>query len=150
VAFDPNIRLRLWPDRGQMTAALNRAHALADISLPGFDDEAAAFGDAAPQATAERIAALGAGEVVVKNGPAPALIRWGAGMAQVAPPPVPDARDTTGAGDSFNAGYLAARLRGDAPDQAAACGHALAAEVIRHPGALIPETALTPFRKRMP
>lgn len=150
VAFDPNIRPRLWPDRGEMTAALDRAHAMADVSLPSFDDEAAAFGDASARATAKRIAALGAGEVVVKNGAAAALIWAGQDRIEVAPPAVTDARDTTGAGDSFNAGYLAARLEGAPPVEAAARGHALAAEVIRHPGALISETALSPFRKRMP
>lgn len=150
VAFDPNIRLRLWPDRAEMVAALNRAQALADVSLPSFEDEAAVFADASPLATAQRIAALGAGEVVVKNGPAPALV-WQDGTAtEVAAPPVSDARDTTGAGDSFNAGYLAARLAGVDPLRAAAAGHVLAAEVIRHPGALLPEDALAPFRKRMP
>ena len=47
-------------------------------------------------------------------------------------------RDTTAAGDAFNAAYLLARLRGAAIREAAAAGHALAARVIQTPGALLP------------
>ena len=50
--------------------------------------------------------------------------------------------DTTAAGDSFNAGYMAARLKGLKPAAAARCANRLAAEVIRHPGALIPAEAM--------
>jgi 2-dehydro-3-deoxygluconokinase len=45
--------------------------------------------------------------------------------------------DTSGAGDSFNGAYLAARLRGAAPLEAAKQGLALAAKVVAQPGAII-------------
>ena len=48
------------------------------------------------------------------------------------------ALDTTGAGDSFNAGYLAARLQGATLDLALAAGQQLAAKVVQHRGALLP------------
>jgi len=46
--------------------------------------------------------------------------------------------DTSGAGDSFNGAYLAARLRGAEPPEAARAGLALAARVVGHAGAVIP------------
>ena len=45
--------------------------------------------------------------------------------------------DTTAAGDSFNAAYLAARIFGAMPEQAAQAGHRLASAVIMSPGAVI-------------
>lgn len=50
--------------------------------------------------------------------------------------------DTTAAGDSFSAGYLAERLSGGSAQQAALRGHRLAATVIQHRGAIIPATAM--------
>ncbi|MNN84079.1 2-dehydro-3-deoxygluconokinase [compost metagenome] len=46
--------------------------------------------------------------------------------------------DTTAAGDSFSAAYLASRLKGGSPADAAEAGHRLASRVIQVPGALIP------------
>jgi len=50
--------------------------------------------------------------------------------------------DTTGAGDSFNAGYLAARLSGRDPRAAVAAGRRLARVVVQHLGAVIPRDAM--------
>ncbi len=50
--------------------------------------------------------------------------------------------DTSGAGDSFNAGYIAARASGATPEDAATAGHTLASVVIGHHGAIIPRAAM--------
>ncbi len=146
IAFDPNIRLRLWPDRAEMDASLAAAYALADFAFPSFDDETTIYGDASPSATIHRLTAWGAREIVVKNGPLPTLVHANGQTHELPPPAVTDARDTTGAGDSFNAGYLNARLNGTEALTAVRAGQSLAAEVIRHPGALVPPDALARFR----
>jgi 2-dehydro-3-deoxygluconokinase len=46
--------------------------------------------------------------------------------------------DTTGAGDSFNGAYLAARLAGTKPTEAARKAHRVAAAVVQVRGALAP------------
>lgn len=143
IAFDPNLRPKLWPDRAEMCRMVEATASLADIVLPSHDDEAAHFGDASPEATARRYVALGVPEVVVKNGGGPmALWHRPDGLETLPAPGAVTPLDTTGAGDSFNAGYLAARLAGRPARQAVAAGHDLASRVVRHHGALMPRDAI--------
>ena len=78
------------------------------------------WGDANPEATVERLQAFGIGEIVVKNGSNTALVADKSGREHVPVPEVVEPVDTTAAGDSFNAAYLAARLKGESPLPAAA------------------------------
>lgn len=141
-AFDPNIRPRLWEDPDAMRACLTEAAAACAVVLPSFDDERAAFGDADLRATAARYRALGPGEVVVKDGARPALVSTSGRETDVAAEAGPPPLDTTGAGDAFGGGYLASRLSGDAPETAARRAHRVAAESVRHLGALVPMETL--------
>ena len=144
VAFDGNFRPRGWPDLETARSAFAALLRQVDIALPTFDDEAALFGDASPEATIARLRGAGVGEIVVKRGEQPCLVAADGAVTPVAVPRKVDAVDTTAAGDSFNAGYLAARLKGQPPAAAAAQGHRLASEVIRHRGAIIPRAAMPP------
>jgi len=144
ISFDPNVRPKLWPSPDVTRAAMAQFFAITDVALPSFDDEAALWGDALPNQTINRIAAFGASEVVVKNGAAPVSILAG-DMQDIPTKKATEVRDTSGAGDAFNAGYLAARLSGKSPASAVTCGQAMAAEVIRHFGARIPSEFVPPF-----
>ena len=137
IAFDPNLRPRLWAGQAEMRRWILQAARGADIVLPSFDDEAAHFGDADTVATARRYAAEGAALVVVKDGPRPILIAQGAARSSLTPPQVGTVVDTTAAGDSFNARLLVGILRGELPDAAAEAACALSARVIGAPGALV-------------
>ena len=136
IAFDPNFRPALWPDRKEARAAMDAAYRVADIALPTFSDEAALFGDKTLNATLKRLTDTGIGEFVIKNGEAPAVV-FGDGVHGRVPPTKPKRIvDTTGAGDSFSGAYLAGRLVGLDPIVAAHLGHLVAAEVIGVHGAL--------------
>jgi 2-dehydro-3-deoxygluconokinase len=137
VAFDPNIRPRLWPDADTLRAAITAGAAGADVVLPSFDDERAHFGDADPEATAARYADAGAALVVVKNGAGEMLCRDRGQVIRLRPAPVAEVIDTTAAGDSFNAGFLSRWLTGADTGAALAAGARLAARVIGARGALV-------------
>ena len=140
VLFDGNFRPQLW--QGQEPRAKElfaRVLALTDIGFPTFDDEVALWGDATPAATGARMLAAGVGRVVLKRGADACLIFDAGGVLAVPVPEPVQPVDTTAAGDSFNAGFIAAILaRPDDPAAAALQGHRLAAQVIRHPGAILP------------
>jgi 2-dehydro-3-deoxygluconokinase len=142
LAFDPNYRPRGWPKPAAAKAAFTQALGIADLALPSYADEQLLFGDPEPPATAMRLRDLGVAEVVVKNADSPCLIATAGGEIEVFGQLVETPVDTTGAGDSFNAAYLASRIKGAPPAEAAAAGHVLAAEVILHPGAVIPKKAM--------
>lgn len=137
IAFDPNLRPRLWPSSQEMCHWITEAAQCADIALPSFDDEATYFGDANQRATAQRYRDAGARLVVTKDGGDPVLILDGNEEDTVQPPPVAHLIDSTAAGDSFNAGFLVVYGTGASPTAAARRGCDLAAQVVTKRGALV-------------
>ncbi len=138
VVFDTNLRPALWTSPRVMASTLTAAASIADIVLPTHTDEAPLFGDASPEATAERYLSLGAREVVAKDGAKPAFVATADGTREFVPAPkAVHAVDATGAGDSFNGGYLSGRARGMSPVDAARYAHRVAGVVIGHKGALV-------------
>ncbi|MBD3678769.1 MAG: sugar kinase [Rhodobacteraceae bacterium] len=136
--FDTNMRARLWPGAEAMCAAIMQGAAKADIVLPSFDEEQDAFGETTQAEVAARYHEAGARLVVVKNGAGEILVsEAGAELFRHTPQPVKSVVDTTAAGDSFDAGFLAAYLQGQALPDAVSRGAELAAQVVQAPGALV-------------
>jgi 2-dehydro-3-deoxygluconokinase len=146
VVFDSNFRPAGWPDRDEARAAFDRMLRRVDIALPTLDDDQALFGVQDPADCARRLHGLGVAEVAVKLGRAGCWLSSEGRSALVPAEPVARVVDSTAAGDSFNAGYLAARLAGAEPEAAARLGNRLAARVIAHPGAIIPADATSDIR----
>lgn len=141
IAFDGNFRPRDWKaDLPRTRTVFAEALKRTDIALPAYDDEAMLWGDPSPDATIARLQAFGVGEIVVKNGPNSASLATGAMREDIPVPEVVTPVDATAAGDGFNAGYLAARISGSKPADAAQAAHRLAAHVLRHRGAIVPRT----------
>jgi 2-dehydro-3-deoxygluconokinase len=137
VVFDSNYRPRLWPDPQTARDCLEAMWAACSLGLPSLDDEQALWPGAQAGDVLDRIAGHGVAEVVLKTGAAGPMIRHLGQTMQPALPRAAHVVDTTGAGDSFNAGYLAARLGGALPEAAAAAGHRLALAVIGQHGGVI-------------
>lgn len=142
IAFDTNCRARLWPDADTARAAFDRMLKLTDLVFPGVADLRSLFGDADADAVVERCRRDGAREIVVKLDQPGALVVTADERVEVPAELVDRVVDTTAAGDSFSAGYLARRPRGGSLADSARSGHRPAARVIQHPGAIIPREAM--------
>jgi 2-dehydro-3-deoxygluconokinase len=138
VALDTNYRADCWASARDAAAAIDSVAAHADIVLATLDDEIALHGSMSPHQAADRIAALGPAELIVKAGPAGAWLRWSGGVPEHLPAPAARVVDTTAAGDSFAAGYLAARIAGHTPPDAAQLASTVAGVVIGQAGAITP------------
>ncbi|WP_428969040.1 sugar kinase [Sphingomonas sp. Xoc002] len=133
VAFDGNYRPRLFASQDEARELCRRAIGGCDIGLPTLEDEAMLVDAKSAEEVRDRWQGLGAGEVVVKLGAEGCLVT---GVGIVPPPERLSPRDTSGAGDAFNAGYLAARLDGLDPAEAAMRGHRLAGWTVMRSGAI--------------
>ena len=151
IAFDPNLRLKLWP-LARARACIAHAVSLCDIFLPGLDDMAALLGLHDADAIADWGHAQGAATVVVKLGADGVLL-------SSADPAVPRQRvpgrsvplvDATGAGDCFDGNLLARLALGD--DLAAAVRYAntAASLAVQGFGAVAPLPTAQQVRAVMP
>ena len=138
-AFDTNYRARLWPAPEAAAPWMRWAIEASTHVLPSSEDLDQIFGkEASSEAWIGRLAAMGAGEIVVKTGGGP--VHTSEGRIDFARDEAP--RDTTGAGDSFNAAYLASRLTGHSIAESVGKAHRLASRVIQYPGAVIAREAM--------
>ncbi|KZC97470.1 MULTISPECIES: sugar kinase [unclassified Thalassospira] len=139
IAFDGNFRPKLWSGKeDQARETYARITALADVMMPTFDDEQILWGDKTAQDTVSRIAKLSPALIVVKQGEQGCLLYEGGETRHVPIPEPVTPIDTTAAGDSFNAGFMAGLLKGQDGVTATLAGHKLASKVITHRGAIIP------------
>ena len=142
IIFDPNYRTALWPNPAIAIEVIQQILPLIDIGLPTLDNEQELFADQDATACAARWHAAGVEEVIVKQGGQPCLISSPEDKTTIAANEMVDVLDTTAAGDSFNAAYLAARIAGLSLRDAAKKAHQLAATVIQRRGAIIDKAAM--------
>ena len=143
LAFDPNYRPALWPDRASAVEWVTRAYQLVDVALPGLADHQALFDQQDQSAVLQFVQSQGPMEIVIKaeaDGVTAYVGREDRFHQAVSlVPPV----DTTGAGDAFAGTYLAERLWGARADQALAKATQTAGIVVQHRGAIVDEQAPT-------
>lgn len=136
VTYDPNIRPRLW--------SLQKARAIArytiplcDVALPNLDEGRMLTGYEDPRAITQALLDLGVPLVVLKMGSAGAVVASADEYISI-PALSVRAKDPTGAGDTFDAGFAVATLEGRSPADAALFGAVAAAQVVKSLGAVDP------------
>jgi len=139
-AFDTNFRARGWPDLEVARSVFQQAFAIADIVLASTEDLLPLYPGENNEAL---LAKIPCSEVILKLSEPACIVRLGnvAHPTRAEPLSAPVV-DTTAAGDSFAAAYVAVRLAGAEPVDAARAGHRLAGLVVCHPGAIIPKAAM--------
>jgi 2-dehydro-3-deoxygluconokinase len=145
VIFDNNYRPRLWASREETQQVYQQMLACTDIAFLTLDDEDALWGEKPADDVIARTHAAGVSEVVIKRGADSCLVSLAEeGVVEVPAVKLPKEKvvDTTAAGDSFSAGYLAVRLTGGDTTAAAQRGHLTASTVIQYRGAIIPREAM--------
>jgi 2-dehydro-3-deoxygluconokinase len=145
IVFDSNFRPLRWPDRTAARIAYDRMLCLSDVVLASVEDFALLLSrDAAATDLIARFMASGVPECVIKMGRRGCLVAENGRTKLVRAELVSQVTDTTAAGDSFAAAYVAARCARLTPVEAARNGNRVAAAVIAHRGAIIPRSAMPP------
>ena len=137
IIFDPNYRATLWPSVDIARTEIGRAYNTADILLSSYEDEQLLFGTASKKKCIERLKQFSIDEVVMTDGAEETTAILNGKEYSQTPEKTNCVIDTTAAGDSFKAGYLAARHNGAMPDIAMAKASKLSAVVVGHAGAII-------------
>jgi 2-dehydro-3-deoxygluconokinase len=141
VAFDSNYRQRAWPSVEVARREIRDQLALTDLVLSSLEDETGLNNVGSAEAACDLIHAIGPRTIVIKQGGQGCVVSIEGRKSTVPAVKVAKIVDATAAGDSFNAGFLAATLRGEDPIRAAKLGHRCAAIVIGHHGAIVPREA---------
>jgi 2-dehydro-3-deoxygluconokinase len=146
IAFDPNVRLRLWQSPQVAAKTLLAAIAACDIALPSSEDLAWLLRTTEPERQMDRLLEIGISEVALTLGAEGCAIAAGELRVQLSGQRFGSAIDTSGAGDAFNGVYLANRLKGRSPEQAGEAALRVASRVVTHAGAIVPESVSHPSK----
>ena len=136
IAYDSNLRLRLWP-LARAKAIIAATIPLSDYFLPSLDDVKALCGLEQPEAIVDWAHRLGAKQVALKLGADGVLASDGARRERMSGHVV-ECVDATGAGDCFAGALLARLAQGDEFWQAARYANAAAALTTTGFGAVAP------------
>lgn len=147
IAFDANLRLKLWP-LARARAMIGAAAAMTDYFFPSIEDARSLSGLEEPDAVLDWAHRLGARTVFLKLGPAGVIVSDGARRERVEGFRV-DSVDATGAGDCFCGTALARLAAGDSIVDAARYANAAAALATTGFGAVAPLPRPDPIRRLM-
>jgi 2-dehydro-3-deoxygluconokinase len=121
ISVDPNYRRLLWPDRDTARHRLRELAMSANILLMSEEDAELLFGTTELRQVRSGVRELGPDVAVFKRGPAGA-VAWRGDEEVDVPGEQATPVDPVGAGDGFDAGFLAATMLGIGLLDAVRCG----------------------------
>lgn len=137
IIFDSNYRPALWSSKEHCQQITKQIYALSTLALVTFDDEYDLWGDTSIESCRDRLHQQGVNELVIKDGANGCQYSVDGKIDSFATQKVEKVVDTTAAGDSFNAGFLAYWLQSCPIQQCADAGNKLAGQVIQQKGAIV-------------
>ncbi|HZJ88016.1 MAG TPA: sugar kinase [Sphaerochaeta sp.] len=124
-SFDPNIRKKLW-SMEEAKKTLTPLLALSDLVLLGDEEAEILLGTDDKQEVISKLHQMGASIVALKRGEAGAYVSDGTTAVDIPIYPV-QVVDTIGAGDAFNAGFIAGILEGKSIEECGRMGAVMGA-----------------------
>ncbi|MBU2881690.1 sugar kinase [Psychrosphaera sp. B3R10] len=138
IIFDGNYRPKLWADKQTAQMFYNLVYPIADLALITFDDEQLLWGDANIEVCRERLLTHQIPHLVLKDGANGCYHTHKRETLHIPTTPIENVIDTTAAGDSFNAGFLAGWLTNKPVGRCGELGNKVAGQVIQQKGAIVP------------
>ena len=142
VALDCNFRPPLWRDVETAIHRLDRFKRVAALLVTSMEDEHLLWPGRASREVFDRLGGVSA-EVVVRAGRAGCWVRVDGRWIEARTTPR-EALDTTGAGDSHFAGYIAARIHGYSQLDAAHFANSVAGAIITQHGSIPHDQSVLP------
>ena len=137
IIFDLNYRVKCWKSSQVCKKYLEKILKFVTIVITTFDDEKLLFNDSEYKQTLDRYSSFKIPIVIIKDGANPTILRKNDTTELIYPTKIAKPNDTTAAGDSFNAAFLAAYNIGKDIKQSIKFAQSFASEVIQHQGAII-------------
>ncbi|AIT08683.1 2-dehydro-3-deoxygluconokinase [Candidatus Francisella endociliophora] len=138
IIFDLNYRPKCWQSKEQTKSYLEKILKYVTIVITTFDDEELLFDDVNYQQTLDRYNKYDIPLVIIKHGKNPTVLQTKDKLEHISPTKIVSPIDTTAAGDSFNAAFLAAFTNNNVGLQKSIeFAQNFAAEIIQHQGAII-------------
>lgn len=142
IIFDSNYRPALWSSKIHCQQISQKMYSLSTLALVTFDDEHELWEDESLDACRTRLHQQGIKELVIKDGENGCQYSINTALFDTQIEYYPTKKvshvvDTTAAGDSFNAGFLAYWLQSNPIKHCAYAGNQVAGQVIQQKGAIV-------------
>ncbi len=139
VAFDSKYRAELYPSSDTARSIYNKAIHYCDIFLSSSDDEKELCGEVDSFSVIKKIREAGCEEIVIKTSNEEVMYCDKNFTKNIKLKQIKKIVDVTSARDSFNAAYLASRIKGKDIEKSVNKANKLSSQVVLYKGAISPK-----------